>query len=121
MFEIPGIRYIIHNDSKRGDFFTVVWDDGTTTTIKRHEDDDNDEYTALLYAMGKKMFGNKGVARDLIADKKEQFDNERRRKASVKKKQMELIKSTRTPPKQDSKIKDLNLSAGSMFNRRRRR
>lgn len=81
---IPEVEKIIHRTSKRGEFFTVVWKDNTTTTVKLMEGDDSDDYTAFLYAVGKKMFENKGVARKYIAEKKAVFENEMEQKSIQK-------------------------------------
>lgn len=81
---IPEVEKIIHRTSKRGEFFTVVWKDSTTTTVKLMEGDESDDYTAFLYAVGKKMFENKGVARNYIAEKKAVFENEMEQKSVQK-------------------------------------
>ncbi len=81
---IPEVEKIIHRTSKRGEFFTVMWKDSTTTTVKLMEGDDSDDYTAFLYAVGKKMFENKGVARKYIAEKKAVFENEMEQKSIQK-------------------------------------
>ena len=72
---IPEVREIRHTKSKRGEFFTVVWKDSTETTVKRMDTDTSDEYEAYLYALGKKLFGNKGEARKFIKEKKSIFDD----------------------------------------------
>lgn len=74
MMTIPEVKEIIHRTSKRGEFFTVKWADNTQTTVKRMEGDVSDEYTAFLYALGKKLFGDKGAARKYITDKKQVFE-----------------------------------------------
>lgn len=71
---IPDVKEIRHTHSKRGEFFTVVWRDETTTTVKLAEGEQSDEYTAFLYAVGKKLFENKGVGRKLVRDKKKVFE-----------------------------------------------
>lgn len=75
MMTVPEVKEIIHRTSKRGEFFTVKWADNTQTTVKRMEGDVSDEYTAFLYALGKKLFGDKGAARKYITDKKQVFEN----------------------------------------------
>ena len=74
---VPEVKKIIHRTSDRGEFFTVVWRDNTTTTVKLMEGEDSDEYTAFLYALGKKMFGDKGKGRAFVRE---------RRKKSLRKK-----------------------------------
>lgn len=74
MMTVPEVKEIIHRTSKRGEFFTVKWADNTQTTVKRMEGDVSDEYTAFLYALGKKLFGDKGAARKYITDKKQVFE-----------------------------------------------
>ena len=48
-------------------------------TVKDFED-----YTAFLYALGKKMFGDKGKGRAFVREKKEVFEEEMRQKSKEK-------------------------------------
>lgn len=73
-FVVPKVVEIIHRKSNRGEFFTVVWADDTKTTVKLMEGDTSDEYTAFLFALGKKLFENKGVGRKFVQKKKEVFE-----------------------------------------------
>ena len=75
MIQIPSVKEIIHRESKRGEFFTVVWSDNIQTTVKLAEGEQSDEYTAFLYALGKRMFGDKGNARKYIRNKKKVFED----------------------------------------------
>lgn len=72
---IPEVKEIIHRKSERGEIFTVVWNDETKTSVKLQEGDESDEYVAYLYALGKKMFANKGTARAFIREKKKVFED----------------------------------------------
>lgn len=72
---IPDVKEIIHRKSKRGEFFTVVWSDNVQTTVKLAEGEQSDEYTAFLYALGKRIFGNKGIAREFVRNKKQVFED----------------------------------------------
>lgn len=81
---VPEVKKIIHRTSNRGEFFTVVWRDNTTTTVKLMEGEDSDDYTAFLYALGKKMFGDKGKGRAFVREKKEVFEEEVRQKSKEK-------------------------------------
>ena len=81
---VPEVKKIIHRTSDRGEFFTVVWRDNTTTTVKLMEGEDSDDYTAFLYALGKKMFGDKGKGRAFVREKKEVFEEEVRQKSKEK-------------------------------------
>lgn len=72
---MPDVKEIIHRASNRGEFFTVKWSDNTSTTVKLREGEQSDEYTAFLYALGKKMFGDKGKARKFIQKKKNVFED----------------------------------------------
>lgn len=79
------VEKIIHRNSKRGEMFTVVWTDGTSTTVKRAEGEVSDEYSAFCYALGKKIFNDKGTAREFIAEKKKVFEDEVAKKSEAKK------------------------------------
>ena len=81
---VPEVKKIIHRTSNRGEFFTVVWRDNTTTTVKLMEGETSDDYTAFLYALGKKMFGDKGKGRAFVREKKEVFEEEIRQKSKEK-------------------------------------
>lgn len=81
---VPEVKKIIHRTSDRGEFFTVVWRDDTTTTVKLMEGETSDDYTAFLYALGKKMFGDKGKGRAFVREKKEVFEEEVRQKSKEK-------------------------------------
>lgn len=72
---MPDVREIIHRKSDRGEFFTVKWSDDTSTTVKLREGEQSDEYSAFLYAVGKKMFKDKGKARKYIRQKKNVFED----------------------------------------------
>lgn len=87
MFNVPDVKEIIHKKSKRGEFFTVVWSDNVQTTVKLAEGEKSDEYTAFLYALGKRMFENKGKARQYVSAKKKVFEDrvEQRRYEKVRK------------------------------------
>ena len=78
---IPRVVKIIHRISDRGEFFTVFWDDNTKTTVKLAEGENSDEYTAFLYALGKKLFSNKGTAKKFIQNRKQVFEDEVQRKS----------------------------------------
>jgi len=84
---IPEVIEIVHRTSNRGEFFTVKWADNTTTTVKLMEGDTSDEYTAFLFALGKKVFGDRGVARKFIHEKKKVFEDRVEVKAAEKKRQ----------------------------------
>lgn len=79
------VEKIIHRTSKRGEVFTVVWTDGTSTTVKKAEGEVSDEYTAFCYALGKRIFEDKGTARAYIAEKKKVFEDEVAKKSEAKK------------------------------------
>lgn len=81
---IPEVKEIIHRKSNRGEFFTVVWVDNTQTTVKLAEGEQSDEYTAYLYALGKKLFGDKGRARAFVKAKKKVFEDRMERKSAEK-------------------------------------
>lgn len=81
---IPEVKEIIHKKSNRGEFFTVVWVDNTTTTVKLMEGETSDEYTAFMYALGKKIFDNKGEARAFIRGKKKVFEDRLAKKSAEK-------------------------------------
>lgn len=87
---IPEVKEIVHRESKRGEFFTVVWRDNSTTTVKLMEGDVSDEYTAFLYVLGKKLFGNKGDARAFVREKKKVFEDRMAKKSEEKKRQRKL-------------------------------
>lgn len=87
---IPEVKEIVHRESKRGEFFTVVWKDNTQTTVKLMEGETSDEYTAFLYALGKKMFGNKGEARKFVKEKKQVFEDRMAKKSAEKARQRKL-------------------------------
>ena len=70
------VEKIIHRTSPRGEFFKVVWADGTDTTVKLAEGDTSDDYTAFLYCLGKRLFKDKGKAREFIRGKKKVFEDE---------------------------------------------
>ena len=84
---IPEVEEIIHRKSNRGEFFTVVWADNTKTTVKLMEGEQSDDYSAFMYAVGKKMFKDKGEARKFITEKKEVFEN---RMAEISEKRAEF-------------------------------
>lgn len=93
---IPEVKEIIHRESKRGEFFTVVWSDNVQTTVKLAEGEQSDEYTAFLYALGKRIFGDKGTARNFVRAKKNVFEERMAMKSYAKqrrRKEMELRKS----------------------------
>lgn len=94
---IPDVVEIIHRVSdKKGDLFTVKWKDGTSTTVKRREGEVNDEYTAFLYAMGKKLFENKGTARKYVDKKKAVFEDrveQRSRELKIRRQEQSLQQS----------------------------
>ena len=75
MLFVLDVVEIIHRTSKRGEFFTVKWADNTSTTVKLMEGDTSDEYTAFMFAVGKKMFGDKGKGREFVHNKKEVFES----------------------------------------------
>ena len=84
---IPRVVKIIHRKSDRGEFFSVFWEDNTKTTVKLAEGEQSDEYTAFLYALGKKIFGDKGTARKFIHNREQVFENECKRKSRHKRMQ----------------------------------
>ena len=93
---IPEVKEIIHRKSKRGEFFTVVWSDNAQTTVKLAEGETSDEYTAFLYALGKRIFDDKGEARKFVRAKKQVFEDRMAKKSYAKqkrRKEMELRKS----------------------------
>ena len=87
---IPEVKEIVHRESRRGEFFTVIWKDNTQTTVKLMEGETSDEYTAFLYALGKKMFGNKGEARKFVKEKKQVFEDRMAKKSAEKARQRKL-------------------------------
>ena len=72
---IPEVKEIIHRESLKGEFFTVVWSDDVQTTVRLAEGDESDEYLAFLYALGKRLFKDKGRARQFIRARKQVFEN----------------------------------------------
>lgn len=72
---VPEVVEIIHRTSNRGEFFTVKWSDGVNTTVKLKKGEESDEYTAFLYALGKRIFPDKGYARNYISAKKKVFED----------------------------------------------
>ena len=84
---IPEVNEIRHTKSKRGEFFTVIWKDNTQTTVKLMEGDTSDEYTAYLYALGKKLFENKGEGRKFVREKKKVFEDRMAKKSAEKARQ----------------------------------
>ena len=84
---IPEVNEIRHTKSKRGEFFTVIWKDNTQTTVKLMEGDTSDEYTAYLYALGKKLFENKGEGRKFVREKKKVFEDRVAKKSAEKARQ----------------------------------
>lgn len=97
---LPMAEEIIHRESKRGEMFTVMWNDDTSTTVKLKEGESSDEYTAYLYALGKKIFEDKGKARAFIREKKKVFEDrveykraEKERKLKAKQLQKEMEES----------------------------
>lgn len=87
---IPEVVEIIHRKSDRGEFFTVCWADGTNTTVRLMEGDTSDEYTAMCFALGKKLFENRGVAREFITEKKAVFEERVEAKAKEKERQRKI-------------------------------
>lgn len=83
-FRVPDVVEIIHRKSNRGEFFTVVWADNTKTTVKLMEGDTSDEYTAFMFALGKKIFGDKGNARKFVREKKQNFEDRMAKKSHEK-------------------------------------
>lgn len=83
-FVVPNVVEIIHRKSNRGEFFTVVWADDTKTTVKLMEGDTSDEYTAFMFALGKKIFGDKGNARKFVREKKQNFEDRMAKKSHEK-------------------------------------
>lgn len=81
---IPEVVEIIHRKSNRGEFFTVKWKDNTSTTVKLAEGETSDEYTAFLYALGKKIFSDKGTARNFVRAKKKVFEDRMEQKSYEK-------------------------------------
>ena len=77
------VAKIIHRTSPRGEFFKVVWADGTDTTVKLAEGDTSDDYTAFLYCLGKRLFKDKGKAREFIRSKKKVFEDEVAEKSAL--------------------------------------
>lgn len=84
---IPEVTEIRHTKSKRGEFFTVIWRDNTQTTVKLMEGETSDEYTAYLYALGKKLFENKGEGRKFVREKKKVFEDRMAKKSAEKARQ----------------------------------
>ena len=84
---IPEVNEIRHTKSKRGEFFTVIWKDNTQTTVKLMEGETSDEYTAYLYALGKKIFENKGEGRKFVREKKKVFEDRMAKKSAEKARQ----------------------------------
>lgn len=76
MFNVDNaVKEIIHQNTKKGEHFTVVWDDDTKTTVRLMEGDTSDEYVAFLFALGKKIFENKGNGRAFVREKKAIFED----------------------------------------------
>ena len=85
MFNVDvAVKEIIHQNTKKGEHFTVVWNDDTKTTVRLMEGDTSDEYVAFLFALGKKIFENKGNGRQFVRSKKaifeERMEEQRRKK-----------------------------------------
>ena len=51
------------------------------------EGETSDEYTAYLYALGKKLFENKGEGRKFVKEKKKVFEDRMARKSAEKQRQ----------------------------------
>lgn len=96
---MPKVVEIIHRTSRRGELFTVRWSDNTSTTVKRHDPDVSDEYSAFLFALGKKIFGNKGNARKFIAEKKAIFENRVAADSARQAEQKARMNMEKNPPK----------------------
>lgn len=96
---MPKVVEIIHRTSHRGELFTVRWSDNTSTTVKRHDPDVSDEYSAFLFALGKKIFGNKGNARKFIAEKKAIFENRVAADSARRAEQKARMNMEKNPPK----------------------
>lgn len=93
---IPEVAEIIHRKSNRGEFFTVKWTDGVNTTVKLAKGEQSDVYTAFVYAVGKRIFPDKGYARNYIESKKKVFDDRMKQKSyekQRKRKEMALQQS----------------------------
>lgn len=84
---VPEVKEIRHTKSKRGEFFTVIWRDETQTTVKLMEGETSDEYTAYLYALGKKIFENKGEGRKFVKEKKKVFEDRMAKRSAEKARQ----------------------------------
>ena len=87
------VKKIIHRTSKRGEFFTIVWADDTKTTVKRMEGDESDEYTAFLFCLGKRIFKDRGKAREFIRAKKQVFELECEQKSIANKQRKVMLNS----------------------------
>ena len=55
---LPHPKHVQENISPKGDYVTVIWQDGTSTVVKRKEDEDYDFEKAIMYAIFKKCFNN---------------------------------------------------------------
>lgn len=86
---IPEVKEIIHRKTKRGEVFTVAWTDNTYTTVKLMEGEKSDEYSAYLYALGKKIFGDKGKGRAFVKEKKKVFEDRVEKKSFEKQRKRE--------------------------------
>lgn len=105
---IPEVVEIIHRESKRGEMFTVVWKDETSTTVKLADGDVSDEYTAYLYALGKKLFKDKGEARAFIREKKKVFEDRVEQKRIAKERKLKAKQLQREMEESDvADISDL--------------
>lgn len=86
MFNVDNaVKEIIHQkNTKRGEVFTVRWTDGTNTAVRLMDGDTSDEYVAFLFALGKRIFENKGNGRQFVRSKKaifeERMEEQRRKK-----------------------------------------
>lgn len=111
---IPEVVEIIHRESKRGEMFTVVWKDETTTTVKLKEGEESSEYTAYLYALGKKIFKDKGEARAFIKEKKKVFEDRVEQKRIAKERKLKAKQLQREM--EESDVADISdLVYGEMF------
>ena len=65
--------------------------DDSKTKVKLAEGESSDEYTAFLYALGKRMFKDKGEARNFIKEKKRVFEEEKAKRIAEKNRYKKML------------------------------
>lgn len=116
---VPEVREIIHRSSKKkGEVFTVKWEDGTETSVKLKEGEVSDEYVAFMYCVSIKMFGSKGDCRKYVKAKKEVFNSRVQERSRELRENRERVKLEQEIKKTAPYVGGLiipQLSASSMF------